>query len=138
MLASLVLAFALVFVPGQQSDAVRQSEADFARGVELQKKGDYPAAQLAYEASLRPFPKRIDALSNLGVVLAHQGKYEEGIQRYIDALKVDPKQNSIRLNLGIAYFQTESFDLGALFPTIEGSCRAGLDRRSAQASNRIN
>ena len=40
MLTGLSLALLLAFAPVQDGAAVRQSEADFARGVELQQRGD--------------------------------------------------------------------------------------------------
>ena len=58
MLASLLLILVITGVPIQESAAVRQSESDFARGVELQKKGDLQHAREAYEAALRSVPDR--------------------------------------------------------------------------------
>ena len=102
MLIGLSLILVLALSPAQEGAAVRQSEADFARGVELQQKGDLEGARAAYQSSLRTFPNRADALSNLGVIFARLGQYGEAIRYYGQALAADPKLHEIRLNLGIA------------------------------------
>ena len=45
MLTGLSLALLLTLSPAQDAPAVRQSEADFARGVELQQRGDLEGAR---------------------------------------------------------------------------------------------
>jgi len=110
MLAVIFLTFALVVIPLQDREVVRQSEEYFARGVEQQQKGDLAGAREAYEAALKLIPRRIDALSNLGVVYAKLGQYEPAIKNYRAALAIDPKEHDIRLNLGIAYFQIEQYE----------------------------
>ncbi|MEO6727029.1 MAG: tetratricopeptide repeat protein, partial [Blastocatellia bacterium] len=103
--------FALASLTGwQDRETVRQSEAHFARGIELQQKGDLDGARQAYEAALKLIPRRIDALSNLGVIYAKLGQYDQSIKNYRMALAIDSTEHSIRLNLGIAYFQTEQIE----------------------------
>src|SRR3712207_124928 len=109
MLTGLSLALLLAFAPVQDGAAVRQSEADFARGVELQQRGDLEGARAAYEAALRSLPRRADALTNLGVVFARLGRYGEAVKSYRAALAVDPLMVETRLNLGIVHFKTEEF-----------------------------
>src|SRR5215213_11067081 len=109
MLAGLSLVLLLTLSPVQDAAAVRQSEADFALGVELQQKGDLEGARAAYEAALRGIPRRADALTNLGVVFARLGQYGEAVKNYRAALAIDPGMQETRLNLGIAYFRAEDF-----------------------------
>src|SRR5262250_71603 len=109
MFACLVVLLAISFAPAQEREIVRQSEEHFARGVELQQKGDLEGARAAYEAALKLIPRRIDALSNLGVIFAKLGQYDQAIIRYQQALTIDPKELSIRLNLGIAYYQIDKY-----------------------------
>src|SRR5215813_7929139 len=75
----------------------------------------------AHEAALKLIPRRIDALSNLGVIFAKWGQYDQAIIRYRQALAIDPKEHSIRLNLGIAYYQTDNYGqaLGELEPVVK-------------------
>src|SRR5258708_33429827 len=56
------------------------------------------------------FPRRADALSNLGVVYAHLGDYSSAIDSYKKAVEIDPHLYEVRLNLGIAYYQTRDFE----------------------------
>ena len=118
MLGSLLLILVIAGAPIQDGAAVRQSEVDFARGVALQQQGDLQHAREAYEAALRSVPNRADALSNLGVIFARLGQYGEAIKYYKEALAVDEKQHDTRLNLGIAFYKTEEFELAQreLFP----------------------
>src|SRR6266550_84590 len=111
MLGSLLLILVMFGVPIQDGAAVRQSEADFARGVALQRQGDLLGAREAYLAALRSIPNRADALSNLGVIFARLGQYGEAIKYYREALAVDEKQYETRLNLGIAFYKTNEFEL---------------------------
>ncbi len=110
MLASVFLIFVTAVVPWQTEIVVRQSEEHFARGVALQQRNELQGAREAYEAALRLVPRRIDALSNLGVVHARLGQYEQAIKHYTQALAVDASQPAIGLNLGIAFFQIQRFD----------------------------
>ena len=111
MFGSLLLILLAVGLPVQDGGAVRQSEADFARGVALQQQGDLQHAKEAYEAALRSVPNRADALSNLGVIYSRLGQYDEAIKHYKEALAVDENQHDTRLNLGIAFYKIEEFDL---------------------------
>jgi tetratricopeptide (TPR) repeat protein len=111
MFGAFVLLLALGFTPIQDRETVRQSEQHFARGVELQQGGDLAGAREAYEAALKLIPRRVDALSNLGVIHSRLGQYEQAINNYKAALAIDPKEHDIRLNLGIAYFQIDKYEL---------------------------
>src|SRR5215218_7813721 len=98
MLTGLSLALLLLLSPVQDGPAVRQSEADFARGVELQQRGDLQGARAAYEAALRAVPNRADALTNLGVIFARLGQYGEAVRSYKAALAAEPGMLQTRLN----------------------------------------
>ena len=105
MFVTLALSILLSFTSAQDRETVRQSEAQFARGVAAQQKGDLDGARQAYEAALKLIPRRMDALSNLGVVYAKLGRYDEAIKHYQAALLLEPTELAIRFNLGIAYFE---------------------------------
>ena len=61
----------------------------FARAVALQKAGDREGAAAAYREFLKTQPANVEARSNLGVVLAQLGRYEEAIEAYRAALAID-------------------------------------------------
>jgi protein O-GlcNAc transferase len=81
------------------------SDAEFARGVGLQQSGDLVGACRAYEAALKLSPRRIDALSNLGLAYGGMRQYDRAIQSFEKALAIEPKQPAVRFNLGLTYLQ---------------------------------
>jgi tetratricopeptide (TPR) repeat protein len=52
-----------------------------------------------------------DGLFTQGLILTNEGQYEKAITSFKRALELDPTFDSARLNLGIAYFKAQSFDL---------------------------
>src|ERR1035438_1548674 len=74
-----------------------------------QVKGDFASAERSYRKFLTDHPKSVPALTNLGVVLAREGKFNAAIIEYHFALTIDPEsidRKSTRLNsshLGISY-----------------------------------
>src|ERR671932_19196 len=105
MLISLSLAFMLALTTVQDGAAVRQSEADFARGVELQQRGDLEGARAAYEAALRGLPDRADALSNLGIAYFKTEEFEQAAAELARVAAAQPSNYQARLLLGLSYFQ---------------------------------
>ena len=82
-----------------------ESDAQFARGVRSQQAGDLAGACRAYEAALRLSPRRIDALSNLGLAYGGLHQYDRAIHSFEKALEIDPKQRAVLFNLGLTYLQ---------------------------------
>src|SRR5688572_24672725 len=101
----LVLLF-LLMLAGQTDSAQRH----FLRGVERHKVSDWNGAREAYESALGLAPKRVDVLSNLGLVLVRLSKFDEAIKRFEAALAIEPNQVAVRLNLGIACFHSGRFE----------------------------
>ena len=54
-------------------------------------------------------PRNLAGLSNLAVVLARLGRFEEAIEEYERALKIEPKNATVRLNLAIARYKAAQF-----------------------------
>jgi tetratricopeptide (TPR) repeat protein len=77
------------------------SDRDFARGVRLQQQGDLAGARAAYEAALRSDARRIDVLSNLGLVYAGLHDYTRALETFQAALKLAPGQLIVLFNLGV-------------------------------------
>jgi Tfp pilus assembly protein PilF len=74
----------------------------FAEAVRLHQARELDAAADAYGRFLEQQPRNVEALSNLGAVLAAQGRYEDAIARYRTALAVDARRTAVRLNLAVA------------------------------------
>ena len=81
------------------------TESHFARGVELQQRGDLTGARDAYLAALKLAPNRVDANANLGAVYVRLGQFDDAIRHYSRALAVNPTQAAVRLHLGAACLQ---------------------------------
>lgn len=81
------------------------SDLDFARGVRLQQAGDLEGACRAYESALKQSPRRIHALSNLGMVFGALGNCGGAIKSFQSALQVESKHPAVLFNLGITYLQ---------------------------------
>jgi protein O-GlcNAc transferase len=73
----------------------------FVEAVRLHQARDLDAAADAYQRFLAAQPRNVEALSNLGAVRAAQGRYEEAIERYREALAVEPR-TAVRFNLAVA------------------------------------
>lgn len=82
-----------------------ESDMYFAQGVRLHQAGDLAGARGAYEAALKLSPRRVDALSNLGLACGGLHQYDRAIQAFEKALAIDPKQPVVRFNLGLTYLQ---------------------------------
>ncbi|MBN1866953.1 tetratricopeptide repeat protein [Candidatus Sumerlaeota bacterium] len=74
-------------------------------GVALQRMGRTPAAAEQFEAALRlrrvTGQAHAQILVDLGIALAEMGGLEEGVRRFEESLRIDPKSDSARNNLGV-------------------------------------
>jgi tetratricopeptide (TPR) repeat protein len=73
--------------------------------IELQQAGDMEGAVQGYRQFLAMRPKEVAAHSNLGVLLAHMGRYDDAASEYKKALELAPGNSGIMLNLGLAYYK---------------------------------
>ena len=98
------IALLLLTVQAESPAAARATElrALFAEAVRLQQAHNLDAAAEAYGRFLKDQPRNVEALSNLGAVLTAQGRYEDAIARYREALGLDPARTAVRLNLALA------------------------------------
>lgn len=74
--------------------------------IELQQAGDMEGAAQGYRKLLAVRPNEVAAHSNLGVLLAHMGHYDEAITEYKKAIELAPGNSGILLNLGLAYYKS--------------------------------
>jgi cytochrome c-type biogenesis protein CcmH/NrfG len=95
----------VVLASGAAQAPSPEADQDFARGVRLQQAGDLAGACRAYEAALKLSPRRVDALSNLGLAYGGLHQYDRAIHAFEKALVIDPKQPTVRFNLGLTYLQ---------------------------------
>lgn len=79
----------------------------FETAHENQKRGNTAAAEKEYRAYLKADPHSVPAITNLGVVLAQQGKFTEAIAQYRTALSLDPQSLPARIDLALAYYRSK-------------------------------
>ena len=71
--------------------------------------GNTAQAIKLYEALLQQVPDSIQARTNLGVALAHEGRYDEALQQYRQVLSRDPQNETALLNLALGYYKQGNF-----------------------------
>lgn len=77
-------------------------------GKALDAGNDEQAIKL-YTELLQKVPDLIQARTNLGVALAHEGRYAEATTQYREALSHDPDNQVILLNLALAFYKQADF-----------------------------
>lgn len=77
----------------------------FERARDAQVAGRLDEAETAWREYLRKNGPQAEALANLGALLARRERYDEAVQRYKAALKLDPSLVPLHLNLGLAYLK---------------------------------
>ncbi len=95
----------LLLATGRSQAPLGESDDHFGRAVQLQQAGDLPRAAREYEAALKLAPRRIDALSNLGLVYGGLRQYDRAVESFQKALEIAPKQPNVLFNLGLTYLQ---------------------------------
>ena len=68
-----------------------------------QNKNDYRSAALAYVKSIKAYPYIEKAHLNLGSILYKAGNIDSAVNYWLKAIKVNPKNEVVYCNLGIAY-----------------------------------
>jgi superkiller protein 3 len=108
----------LVLAAGLAGAAQKPSEA-FDKAVGALSSGDYTAAEAGFREVLQTAPNHVDALRNLGVVLARTGRPEQAIAVYRRALELSPGNTSVLLNVGLVYMRQKSYaDALSVFQTL--------------------
>lgn len=77
-------------------------EREFVRACRLEARGDHEAAERAYQEWLAKYGPDPDVCYNLANVLRELGRLEGAIERYRQAIELDPEHAAAWLNLGIA------------------------------------
>lgn len=126
----LVLLFLPCYLLYSQPVQSPDAESLFAKAKGFQDAGQWDLAAESYRQFLRQIPDSAAGHSNLGVVYAHQRKFEDAAREYGAALKIDPSLTGVYLNLGIAYFQEEKYAKAA--PALERFLARDPQSRQAQ------
>lgn len=92
----------LLVLSGAQSPA---ADAQLEKAIRAHQSGDFSTAEAGYRDFLNRNPKVFEIRSNLGAVLAAQGRYTEAIKEYQAALALAPGNPGILLNLALAHYK---------------------------------
>lgn len=80
-----------------------------AKGSRALQKGDNRSAEEAFRRALQLDPQSVELLNNLAISIARQGRDDEAISLYQQALKVRKDDPVTRRNLGVAYFRAHRY-----------------------------
>ena len=125
------LPLALVAATLTGTPAAYAQEPSFDSAAALQKSGKFDEAAAAeYRRFLEVYPANVEARSNLGVVLMQLGRYEEAIAAYRTALATDAWNQTVWLNLGLAFYKSDQ--LGDAVQTFKRVLAAQPDNLQAR------
>ncbi len=94
----------------RQPPASPNAEAEYNRGVRARIARDWPAATEAFRRALSFDRGYADAWNELGYALRHQGRYDESLQAYTEALRLRPEFPEALEYLGEAYVEMGRLD----------------------------
>jgi tetratricopeptide (TPR) repeat protein len=97
---------ATLFLAGALFAQESSPETALRHAMELQQAGDLEGAVRGYREFLAAHPKEVAVQANLGVVLAHLGRYDQAVAEYKKALALDPNNAGTVRNLGLAYYKS--------------------------------
>jgi tetratricopeptide (TPR) repeat protein len=80
-------------------------DLELEKAIRAHQSGDLTQAEAGYRDFLRRHPKVFEIRSNLGAVLAQQGRYVEATAEYKTALELAPGNPGILLNLALAEYK---------------------------------
>ncbi|MBI3652812.1 MAG: tetratricopeptide repeat protein [Acidobacteria bacterium] len=103
-LCALLVTFGHQQTPAQEKP--NQAQRLLSRAVQLHQAGDLEGAIREYKNFLIIYPNIIEVRSNLGAAYARLGRYEEAVEQYQQAVKLDKSNNpAIRFNLALGYYK---------------------------------
>lgn len=112
----------------------REAITVYNTALEFANRGDLDRALDEYRRALQIYPSFVEAYNNIGEVYSQQGKRDQAISSYLDALKIE-KNSRVLLNLGVEYYNSHNYkkslqyfyDSVKLSPDfLEGNFYAGL------------
>jgi tetratricopeptide (TPR) repeat protein len=104
--ALVVTLFAGTLPPARALPQDSSPEDTLRHAMELQQAGNLAGAVQGYRQFLAARPQEAAVQANLGVLLAHLGRFDEAITEYKKAVALDPQNGDIVRNLGLAYYKS--------------------------------
>ncbi len=97
-------------IPGSAAQAPRNAAALNAAGLLLRQAEQFEAAQEYLRQAIAADPTEAAYHANLGEAYRGLGKLEEGIDCYLEALRLAPHEPVVHHHLGLLYEQAERYD----------------------------
>ncbi|HEV2383338.1 MAG TPA: tetratricopeptide repeat protein [Terriglobia bacterium] len=82
----------------------------FLQARQLEKRGDYAAAERTYQRAAQDFPNQPEVLKRLGIVYQTELKFPESIQTFQRVLQDAPQYPEVNFYLGLSEFGLNQFD----------------------------
>ncbi len=101
LIGTMMLAMAASHCAGQIAVPDQQRQAALG----LEQRGENVEAEAAWRTYLQVHPSSSEAYAHLGLIEAHQARYEEAVPLYRKALSLNPRVPGLRMNLGLALFK---------------------------------
>lgn len=106
----LIVAVALaIFCPMLLDGQQASPQALYDKAGKALDAGDAPLAIKLYQELLSKAPDSVDARVNLGVALAHEGRYDDAVEQYRHVLQRNPQNETALLNLALAHYKEADF-----------------------------
>jgi tetratricopeptide (TPR) repeat protein len=101
------------------------------RALQLHQAGNVRIAIPLYEAYIASGPSSLDAYTNYGAALAHEGQYARAIEQYNKALALNPAHPPALMNLALAHYKAghpaaARNELRTVLPLIPGNMQVTL------------
>jgi Tfp pilus assembly protein PilF len=106
-----------------------EAEVYYARGLIAYDKGDWEAAQAAFERAVAADPQHAHARYYRGLAQARRGQRDAAIADFEAALAIDPSLEHVLLDIGIAHFDGGEYAEAAVW--LERAYTAGAKGRTA-------
>ncbi len=103
----------MTFTPWAQGRELAQSDTNlegiFNRAAQAMQAGEYAQAEAGFRQVLAADANNLAALGNLGVLYARTHRFTDAIAVDQLALKLNPEDKGVLLNLGLAYLKQEDY-----------------------------
>ena len=99
------MCFALFSLVISSAQEARSASELYKEAVAADERAEMDKAIALYKQVLALQPGSLLAHSNLGADLASIGRYAEAVTEYQQALKIEPKNRVVRLNLALARYK---------------------------------
>jgi len=100
-----ICAFVLALTMDATGQSARPAAGPRDGAIALEQQGRTVEAISAWQSIAKKYPGNAEAYAHLGVLLAHEERYQEAIAAYRRASQLQPAMPGLRMNLALAYLK---------------------------------